>query len=116
MNLMGKAPLGQKRPPLVSPAIRQSARGEACTLRLDCCNHDPETTVFAHLRFFGWGGMGQKPSDLLGVFGCNLCHDALDRRSDADVELWGFDDLLSALGETLMRQHAKGIISVRGEE
>lgn len=109
-NLAQRPPLGQKQPPLVSQALRQSARGETCTLRLGCCNNDPSTTVLAHLRFFSWAGMGQKPDDLLAVFACSACHDAIDRRSG---EWWGWDDVLQALGETLMRQKAKGLVEVR---
>lgn len=106
-NLAGLPPLGQKQPPLVSPVLRQSARGETCTLRLPgCCNGDPSTTVLAHVRAFGWAGMAQKPPDFLAVFACSACHDALDlRKSDAP---WGWDDILRALGETLMRHHAAG--------
>lgn len=107
-----RQPLGQKRPPLVSHAMRQAARGERCTLRLPICNHDPATTVLAHLRFFGWAGIAQKPSDLLAVFACSACHDAIDRRSKTDGA-WGFEDLLRALGETLEAQRAKGNITVK---
>ena len=85
--------------------MRQAARGERCTLRLGCCNHNPETTVLAHIRMFGWAGMAEKPKDYLAVFACSACHDALDRRRS---EEWGFDDILRALGETLMRQEEIG--------
>ena len=60
-NLARKGPLGLKQPIPVSHPLRQAARGERCTLRLWCCNHDPETTVLAHIRMFGWAGMAQKP-------------------------------------------------------
>ena len=110
MNLANRPPLGQKAPNLISTTLRQSARGQPCSLRLACCNHDPATTVLAHLRFFGWAGMGHKPPDYLAVFACSNCHDAIDRRSDADVSQWGFEDLLRGLGETLQRQEAKGLI------
>ena len=96
----------QRLPPFVSAAWRASARGKPCALRLDCCNHDPATTVLAHLRCFGWGGMGQKPHDFLAVYACSACHDALDRRANAAV--WGWDDLLRALGETLVTHYAEG--------
>jgi len=105
-----RGPLGQKTPPLVSTKIRASAKGESCTLRLPCCNGDNETTVFCHLRFFGWAGIAQKPDDLLGVYGCSACHDALDGRSNG---LWGFEDVLRALGETLMKLKAKGLVGTK---
>ena len=110
MNLTGRIGIGQKSPPAVSKAIRQSARGETCTLRLGCCNRNDETTVFAHLRFFSWAGMGQKPDDLLGVYACSCCHDALDGRSNGD---WGFEDILRALGETLLRLRRKGLVTTK---
>ena len=102
-----------KTPNAVSQAVRDSARGEDCTLRLDCCNGNTETTVLAHIRAFGWAGMAQKPPDFLAVYACSACHDALDRRAK-DAE-WGWDDVLRALGETLMRLHAKGLLMLKGE-
>jgi len=106
MSLAGFNPRGLKHQIPTSHPLRQAARGERCTLRLWCCNHDPETTVLAHIRMFGWAGMAQKPPDFLAVFACSACHDALDRRHNG--EAWGFDDLLRALGETLIRQNQLG--------
>ena len=51
--------------------------------------------------------MGQKPPDFLGVYGCHACHAALDGRDSTE---WGWDDVLRALGETLMKLHAKGLM------
>ena len=93
--------------------LRKAAQGQGCTLRLPCCNHDPETTVLAHIRMFGWAGMAQKPPDYLAVFACSACHDAIDRRSS---EEWGFDDILRALGETLMRQEQMGNLQIGGRK
>ncbi len=87
---------------------RQSARDKHCTLRLDCCNHNPETVVLCHIRRFGWAGMGQKPHDFLAVYACSACHDVLDRR-DADAPI-GDDDILRALGETLSIHYNDGRI------
>jgi len=59
--------------------LRDSARGQPCLVRLPgICNHDPSTTVLAHLN---GGGMGTKTSDLFGVFTCSACHDEIDRRT-----------------------------------
>ncbi len=110
MTNLSRIPPRQKEPPLVSQALRASARGEPCTLRLACCNHDPATTVLAHLRFFGWAGVAQKPHDFLGVIVCSACHDALDGRSNVPVE---HEDLLRALGETLMAHFRAGRIVVK---
>lgn len=98
---------------VVSKPVRDSARGEECTLRLACCNHDPDTTVFCHLRFFGWAGIAEKPDDFLGVYGCSACHNAIDRRDDAP---WGFEDLLRALGETQRKLSAKGLLTLKGQK
>lgn len=105
MNLTHQPPR-QKRPQFVSPALRASAKGQPCSLRLSCCNHDPETTVLAHLRFFGWAGVAEKPDDYLAVFACSSCHDEIDRRSNAGA--WEFEDLLRGLGETLKAHFAAG--------
>jgi len=114
MNLIRKPPMGQKEPPVESSAVRDSARGEDCTLRLPCCNHDPSTTVFAHLRVFGLAGMAQKPGDNAGVYACACCHDAIDRRNGSTAGLWGFEDLLRALLITQSRLIAKGLMKVGG--
>lgn len=58
--------------------LRDSARGQPCLVRLPgICNHDPATTVLAHLN---GGGMGTKKSDLQGAFCCSDCHDVIDGR------------------------------------
>lgn len=59
-------------------------------------------------------GSRQKPPDNAGVFACHACHDALDRRNATTSGLWGFEDVLRALGETLLRQKAQGNIVVGG--
>jgi len=46
------------------------------------CNHNPETTVLAHLS---GGGMGRKTPDTEGAFCCSSCHDVLDGRATAVV-------------------------------
>lgn len=118
-NLAGKGPLGlkgekpakkRKVKPLEVDAIRKSAKGETCTLRLPCCNHDDSTVTFNHLRVFGLAGVGQKPPDFAGVYGCSACHDAIDRRDGKTAGLWGFEDLLRALLETQRRLVAKGLL------
>ena len=105
MNLTGR-PVFQKSAK-VGTAMRNEARGEACRLRIPgVCNRDPETTVLAHLRMFGWAGTGEKPEDYLAVFACSACHDVLDRRSKrGELDPW---DLVRAFGETLKAQVRAG--------
>jgi hypothetical protein len=58
--------------------VRESARGEDCTLRLPgICNWNNETTVFCHSNRLGDGkGMGMKAK--IGAYGCSSCHAVLD--------------------------------------
>lgn len=90
--LRAKSPMKRratrKRPPATRQAkaaraskIRKFAKGKDCQLRLPgVCNHDPETSIAAHLRIAGTCGTGCKPSDLLTVIGCSACHDVIDGR------------------------------------
>lgn len=45
------------------------------------CNHNPETTVLAHLRQAGVTGVGQKAPDVLGAWACSACHAEVDRQT-----------------------------------
>ena len=72
--------------------ITQSARNEECQVRLiGICNHNSETTVFAHYRKGGLGGMGKKPKDIFGAYACSACHDVLDGRVKAEIDLLTLD-------------------------
>ena len=65
------------------PKLRDSARGEECTLTIHpYCNGDPETVVLCHLP--SGSGMGQKSPDWFAVYACSSCHDIIDRRSHAN--------------------------------
>lgn len=67
--------------------LRKVAQGRDCMVRLpSICNHNPETTVLAHVRLAGISGMGIKANDLLGAWCCSACHDAIDRRSNMDLD------------------------------
>ena len=63
--------------------IRESAKGQACTVQSPWCNGNPETTVFAHYGEPGEKGMGLKPDDTSGAYACSACHDWLDGRIKA---------------------------------
>lgn len=60
--------------------LRKLARGQACTARLPGCLGDSETVVLCHIRRGNIAGIGQKPPDLCGFFGCMACHSLADGR------------------------------------
>ena len=64
-------------------AIRKSARGEQCSVRIPTiCGGDPETVVWAHANGSAAGkGIGMKSPDLLGAYCCGPCHDVVDHRA-----------------------------------
>lgn len=97
---------------VVSKKLRDSARGQDCTLRLPgVCNFNPETTVLAHLPC-GHKGVGMKGPDMIAVFACSACHDRLDFRArGGDIDA---SDLLRALAETQMRWVAMGLLKIKG--
>lgn len=101
--------------PKMTPA-RKSAEKQDCTLMLPGCRNDTETVVLCHLRMFGGGGMGLKPSDLESAYGCFDCHQAIDSRDKCPVpkpELYEY--LLRALIRTHRIMRAKGILMMKGE-
>lgn len=71
-----------KTPGRKSQSIRDSARGEECTVRIvGACNHDPATTVWSHIPSLDGGrGMGMKAIDEAGAYACAGCHDVVDGR------------------------------------
>lgn len=61
---------------LKNKKLTDSARGKNCTVRIPgVCNHNPETTIFAHI---GGAGMGTKASDIHGAYCCSSCHEFID--------------------------------------
>lgn len=114
--LRAKAPM-RKRSRKSTPA-RQSARGMDCTLRLPGCRNDTGTIVLCHLRQFGGGGMGVKPSDAEAVYACAHCHDILDGRARLISELAGalnWETLARALVLTHRQMLARGVLVLKGE-
>lgn len=92
--------------------LRESARGEACTLMIyPYCNGNTETTVLCHLPSADHG-MGIKSPDWWGCYGCSDCHDIIDNRRkvlgltyEMKVEL-----MFRALYRTWKRMIEKGLI------
>jgi len=90
--------------------IRQSARGEDCSLRLGHCS-SPETVILAHIGKHR--GMGMKCADYFAVYACHNCHDVIDgreRRTCTYAELEA--EKLRALEETQGKLFEKGLMNV----
>ena len=67
--------------------LRKLARDRDCQVRLPgICNFDTATTVLAHVRMAGLCGIGMKSDDLLACPACFACHNAIDRRSNMDLD------------------------------
>ena len=91
--------------------LRQFARDQDCQVRIyGVCNHNPETSVWAHIRLGGVAGMGLKPPDICGVVACSACHDAIDGRTKTDLSQVQLEShILHALVRTLklVSQHCE---------
>lgn len=74
--LKAKAPASRTKSRTKTSKIRQSAKGQQCTVGIpQICNGNPETVVLAHLN---GGGMGAKHPDIHAAFSCSACHSWLD--------------------------------------
>lgn len=90
--------------------LRKSARNQDCTLRLDGCNFNPETTVLAHIRMNRFCGVAMKPPDYMSCFACSSCHDKIDGRVKSDTV---YKDILRAHFETMQHWVEAGLIEVK---
>lgn len=97
---------------VISQKLRDSARGQDCTLRLDCCNFNSETTVLAHVPC-NQRGTGMKGPDQIAIFCCSACHDRVDARDSSNgvIDPW---DIIRALAETQMFWIEKGLMKIEG--
>lgn len=90
--------------------IRESARGEDCSLRLGFCSSN-ETVVLCHIG--KRRGMGIKCADYFAVYACSNCHDIIDGRAKSQFTK---DELsaekLRALEETQEKLFNKGLLNV----
>lgn len=90
--------------------IRQSARGESCSLRLGQCSNS-ETTVLCHIGRYK--GMAIKCGDHFAVYACSNCHDIIDGRVKSEfskIELQA--EKLRALEETQGKLINKGLMVI----
>lgn len=94
-----------------SKKIRESARGEDCTLRLGFCSSN-ETVVFCHIG--KRRGMAIKCGDNFGIYCCASCHDQIDGRVKSQFSK---DELntekMRALEETQEILIDKGLLVVK---
>jgi hypothetical protein len=95
---------------VISQKLRDSARGQTCTLRLDGCGYDDGTIVLAHIPC-GQKGMGMKGPDVIACFACNHCHSVIDSRARGE---YTDADLLRALAETQLIWLRLGLLKVPG--
>jgi hypothetical protein len=95
-----------------SKKITRSAQGQPCFLSVPgICNHNPDTTVWAHLNGASFGkGSGIKAHDVAGFPACSNCHFAYDQHktglSDGDLNAL----LLRAVVGSMVMLIERGII------
>ena len=74
--------------------IRDSARGQSCTMNSPECNYDEATVVLAHYNTPGESGMGMKNCDSSAAYLCFGCHEwtekAESRHSQQDYLFYWF--------------------------
>lgn len=101
-------------PKVRSDQLMASAMGMPCSLRLPgICNHNPATTVRAHLPGIGKSN-ASKVSDLHSAYACSACHDAIDRFTWEKRGLTAamvLDAMLRGLCETQARDVGLGLIT-----
>lgn len=95
---------------VVSKKLRDSARDQECTLRLDGCGFDDGTVVLAHLPC-GDKGVGLKSPDQMAIFCCHTCHLQLDGAHRWDIPA---ADYLRALAETQAIWIRAGLMTIKG--
>lgn len=87
-------------------ALTRVAAGQPCMVRVPgYCNHDPATTVLAHVRLAGITGTGLRAPDLLGAWACSACHDLIDGR--VRIEIWSRSALTHMHYEGVLRTIAR---------
>lgn len=101
-----------KSPAIRSKALRDSAKGEDCTLNIaGVCSYDSATTVLCHLPGEG-KGTAYKVDDFYAVFGCEACHRWLDGYQGTEEERLFYT--IRAWRRTIRRWVEMGLIQVKG--
>jgi hypothetical protein len=96
-----------------SKKIRESARGEDCSLMIfPYCNQNNETTVYAHINSDS-KGMGIKSSDLHGCYACSVCHDIIDGRLNVELDKCEvLKCMIRGIQRTTLKLYEKGLLVV----
>lgn len=90
-------------------AIRDSARGEDCTVRIEGCPCDPAMTIWSHAPLGDAGkGMGLKSLDLCGAYCCTYCDAVVDGQRPAPPG-WTREQVLLAW----CTGHLRSLVKVR---
>lgn len=119
-NLGARPPVADRPAPKLSrkartnQALRDSARGEPCLVRLPGCPNDPAMTIWSHNRHQRAGkGGALKALDLNGCYCCTYCDSVYDGQrplpggaTRSEVELAWF----MAHAESLVRAAQKGLL------
>jgi hypothetical protein len=102
-----------KREAIRSSGYTRAARGRPCSMESPWCNHDPETTVFAHSNFAEDGkGIAQKADDLFGADLCSECHRWLDEgRASRETKR---DTFHRAMKRTMRARWEQGLLKIGG--
>ena len=96
--------------PYKNKKMRNSAKGENCTLNVaGACNYNPETVVLCHINTEG-GAMGAKADDYSACYGCHTCHNWLDRSEGEESDRLFYTR--RALVRTWKRMIEKGLIEL----
>lgn len=97
---------------LRSKTLRDSAKGEDCTLQVaGVCQNDTATVVLAHLDTEG-KGMAYKSPDYAGAFACSACHAAIDQHLIPEEDRQFY--MLRGMLRTWARWIDMGLISIKG--
>lgn len=94
--------------------IRESAKGEQCTVRLPGCQGDPAMTIWSHYRGSAGGkGMGIKALDLNGCYACTFCDAVYDGQTPRPAGMTHADVQAAwdrGHHESLVKLNAKGLV------
>lgn len=104
-----------KKPRIKSKALRESARGEDCLLRIPgVCSWQPDETILAHNPYtMGNNGIGIKTDDLFSIYACSKCHDCIDRLEYVEIDPDQLELMARrAMQATQLKFIEKGLISV----